>query len=85
MKWWFSSPRPEVKVDKADLAYNRAMQLSDEVIAKIRERAQSPNPFRAALAEMLLRPGRLNPILIADAFEARQEARIFRGPPNGRG
>lgn len=89
MKWiprWLNDRA--VKADDAsqtDVAYHRTMRLADEVSDKIRERAESQSPFRAALSEMLLGQRPADPVLIADAFEVAQESRIFRGPPNGSG
>lgn len=68
----------------SDARYGHAMQLTDEVSDRIRERAGSKSPFRTVLAEMLLGRSPDDPALIADAFQVTQEARIFHGPPNGK-
>lgn len=75
----------EPQFDDGDAKYEHAMDLATEVTDRIRERAQSVSPFREILGEMLMRAPYPNPVLIADAFEAGQESRIFKGPPNGRG
>lgn len=61
--------------DKAD----EAISLADELTAQMRERTASPDPIRALLADMYLQ--RHDVALVADAFEAAQESRIFHGPP----
>lgn len=86
---WFSrlfgrrSPPPTPKTP-SDAAYDAAMGLSDEVLTKIRERSDEPNPFRVVLSSLLLGT-RYDTALVADAFEIAQESQIFRGPPNGHG
>lgn len=89
MKWipqWLTGRTVEADdPSQTDAAYHRTMRLADEVSDKIRERAGSQSPFRAALSEMLLGKRPDDPVLIADAFEVAQESRIFRGPPNGSG
>lgn len=75
----------DTQPDAGDAKYEHAMDLATEVTDRIRERAKSVSPFREVLGEMLLRASHPNTLLIADAFEAGQESRIFKGPPNGRG
>lgn len=75
----------EAKEARADRTYATAILLADEVTQKIRERANSINPFRRALGEMLLTQQSRDPYAMADAFEALQEARIFQGAKNGVG
>ncbi len=60
-----------------DAKYERAMQLSDEVVAKMRERTASPDPFRSMMADIFFQHHDI--ALIADAFEAQQEAKIYKG------
>lgn len=80
---WRAPAPAEEPANPVDASYAEAMQVAGEVKNQIRERAQSANPFRKVLAEMLLgHPD--DPALIADAFEVTQEARIFHGPANGR-
>lgn len=57
--------------------YQRAIDLTDEVIEAFRDRAKSPDPFRAVLADLFLQHHDI--ALVADAFEASQESRIYKG------
>lgn len=66
------------KRSPADEKYVRAMILTNEVEQKMRERAASPDPIRALLADMFLQNHDI--ALVSDAFEAMQESRIFKGP-----
>lgn len=63
---------------KAEEKYARAMILTNEVEQKMRERSASPDPIRALLADMWLQHH--DTALVADAYEAAQESRIFKGP-----
>lgn len=76
----FMAPKP----DAGDVKYETAIRLADEVTAKMRERANSTNPFQKALIDMIM-GAPVDTALMADAFEAAQEARIYRGPLNGKG
>lgn len=72
------------KPDSGDQKYETAIRLADEVTAKMRERSNLPNPFRGAISEMLFgAPPDIG--FLVDVYEAGQESRIFRGPPNGHG
>lgn len=84
MQWWRGPPRP-AQPDPADIKFAQAMRLTDEVRSKIRGLLKVPHPFRMTLAELLLQPQKVDVALVADAYEMLQEARIFYGPPNGRG
>lgn len=66
------------KRSPVDEKYARAMILTNEVEQTMREKAASPDPFRSLLADMFLQNHDVP--LIADAFEAIQESRIFKGP-----
>lgn len=59
---------------KADEAIN----LADELTMKMRERANQRDPFKAVLADLFFQSH--DPALIADAYEASQESRIYKGP-----
>lgn len=61
-----------------DGKYARAMALTSEVEEKMRERAASPDPVRAMLADMWFQNHDV--ALVADAYEASQESRIYKGP-----
>lgn len=61
-----------------DDKYEQAISLTDEVTEKMRERARSPDPFRALMADLFLQHHDI--ALVADAFEASQESKIYRGP-----
>lgn len=63
--------------DISDAKFHRAMELADEVTTKMRERAASPDPFRALMADLFLQHHDI--ALVADAFEAAQEANIYKG------
>lgn len=58
--------------------YEQAIDLSDELIKKMRERANQRDPFKAVLADLFFQQH--DPALIADAFEVSQESRIYKGP-----
>lgn len=74
---WLAPPAPSVD----DSKYQRAMELTSGVIEKMRERSVSPDPFRSLMADLWSQKHDI--ALVADAFEAAQEARIFQGPPDG--
>lgn len=57
--------------------HDQVLDLADEVTGLIRQRAQ--DPLRKTLIELLLSHHH-DPVLIADAFEASQESRIYKGP-----
>jgi hypothetical protein len=61
-----------------DEKYARAMILTNEVEQTMREKAASPDPIRALLADMFLQNHDV--ALVADAYEMMQESRIFKGP-----
>lgn len=87
MKWLTQLARQFVAREsdqQSDAKYERAMRLADEVTEKVRESARAPNPFKSVVTELVRRGGSSNPRLIADAYEAMQESRIYLGPPNGR-
>lgn len=58
--------------------YQRALDLTDEVITAFRERAASPDPLRAVMADLFLQHHDV--ALVAEAFEVSQEAKIYKGP-----
>jgi len=82
MKQWLMD-RLAPPAPPADPTFDAAMQITDEVTEIIRERKKEFHPFRSILAELLLRQQHLDPALIADAYEAHQESRIYRGRLNG--
>lgn len=57
--------------------HDKVLDLADEVTGLIRERAR--DPLRKILADLLMQPNR-DPRLIAAAFEADQESRVYKGP-----
>ena len=58
--------------------YDQAIDLADELTQKMRERANQRDPFKAVLADLFFQVH--DPALIADAYEASQESRIYKGP-----
>lgn len=58
--------------------YGRAIDLADELISIMRDRANRRDPLKAVLADLLFQQH--DPALIADAYEMSQEARIYKGP-----
>lgn len=62
-----------------DEKYRHAIALTDELTEAMRERAASPDPFRALMADLFLQHHDI--ALIADAFQISQESRIYKGPP----
>lgn len=58
--------------------YSRAISMADEVTELMRERSKSADPFKAVLADLFFQAH--DTALIADAFEASQESRIYKGP-----
>lgn len=56
--------------------HDHVLHLADEVTALIRERAK--DPLTVVVSDLFLR--RHDPALIADAYEASQESRIYKGP-----
>lgn len=86
MKWFTQLARHLLAKESdhhSDARYERAVKLADEVTEKVRESARAPHPFRGVVTEIIRRGANSNPRLIADAYEALQESRIFLGPPNG--
>lgn len=86
MKWFMQLARHLLAKDSdhhSDARYERAVKLADEVTEKVRERGKIAHPFRSVVSELISRGAVSNPRLIADAYEALQESRIFLGPPNG--
>lgn len=71
---WFSGKPAHQTNEK----YEHAIRLTDEVTDKMRERAASPDPFRALMADLFLQHHHI--ALVADAFEVSQESKIYRGP-----
>lgn len=58
--------------------YDQAIDLADELTEKMRERVNQRDPFKAVLADLFFQAH--DPALIADAYEASQESRIYKGP-----
>lgn len=65
-------------VSATDAKFQRALAATEEVTEAMREKAASPDPIRALLADMFLQNHDI--ALVADAYEASQEARIYKGP-----
>ncbi len=63
--------------------YHTALALTEEVTDKFRERAASPDPFRALMADLFLQHHDIG--LLTEVYEASQEAKIFHGPPDHEG
>lgn len=59
---------------------DRAIDLADEVTQLMRDRDTQRDPLKAVLADLFFHSH--DPALIADAFEASQESRIYKGPPH---
>ncbi len=68
--WLFGEP-------KAREEFQRAMDLTGEVIQLVRDRSFQRDPMKLVLVEMIFHNH--DPALIADAYEMSQEARIYKG------
>lgn len=67
----WSRPRPST--------YDLAMRTADETIQRLRAARESNDPIRALLADVFFQNH--DTALVADAYEAGQESRIYMGPP----
>lgn len=73
-----TSERPS----QADTKYHEAMRLASEVREMLRDTVEDPFTVVALdIAREVLREG-ADPALVADAYEANQEAKIYQGPPS---
>lgn len=70
--------------DPEDVRYQTAVRMLSEVTELIKEKRRAKNPFRKVLTELMMKEAP-SPVLVADAYEAMQEARIFKGPSNSHG
>lgn len=58
--------------------YDLAMKTADETIKRLRAARESNDPIRALLADVFFQNH--DTALVADAYEAAQESRIYQGP-----
>lgn len=63
----------------ASTKYDIAMRTADETIQRLRAARESKDPIRALLADVFFQHH--DTALVADAYEASQESRIYKGPP----
>jgi hypothetical protein len=64
----------------ADRKYDEAMRLSAEVIAAMRDKKRSSDPFKALVGDMFFQS---HPSIetIVSVYEMHQEGQIWKGPP----
>jgi hypothetical protein len=64
----------------ADRKYDEAMRLSDEVIATMRDKKRSSDPFKALIGDMFFQS---HPSIdtVVSLYEMHQEGQIWKGPP----
>lgn len=74
----FTRSEPSTAVDEK---YEHAMRLSEEVRATLRETAEDPFTVIALDLARGVFQGGADPALVADAYQAIQESKVFHGPP----
>jgi hypothetical protein len=57
------------------------MRLSEEVIATMRDKRRSSDPFKALIGDMFFQRHHPSIETIVSLYEMNQEGQIWRGPP----